>query len=229
MAPPPQITTANAACLQSLSPSLGKGGALTSFGASAGADVAFAHSPLSSGAAPSLVPELIHMDPKATRGPSPPHHNATTPTTADKVRVAPSEGCVRREGPRRRLGRRLEEVTQAVGGGYCRLQMPLSLALGVRGTVAGHRLGALEGGGGGYLPPPFQCRPTCPPLEERRGPGHRRGTGKMPVPCGVCLWPSAPSTGLRSVPYRRCVPHAPPRGAMREGGGGSTWGRSCGG
>ena len=32
--------------------------------------------------------------------------------------------------------------------------MPLRLALGVRGTVAGHRLGALEGGGGGYIPPP---------------------------------------------------------------------------
>ena len=38
-----------------------------------------------------------------------------------------------------------------MGGGYCRLQMPLRLALGVRGTVAGHRLGALEGGGGGQL------------------------------------------------------------------------------
>ena len=33
-----------------------------------------------------------------------------------------------------------------MGGGYCRLQMPLKLALGVRGTVAGHRLGALAGG-----------------------------------------------------------------------------------
>ena len=32
---------------------------------------------------------------------------------------------------------------KAVGGGYCRLQLPLKLALGVRGTVAGHRLGAL--------------------------------------------------------------------------------------
>ena len=42
-----------------------------------------------------------------------------------------------------------EAVRQVVGGGYCRLQMPLRLALGVRGTVAGHRLGALEGGGGG--------------------------------------------------------------------------------
>ena len=54
------------------------------------------------------------------------------------------------EGPHRRpqqpLGRRLEEVAEAVGGGYCRLQMPLKPALGVRGTVAGHRLGALEGG-----------------------------------------------------------------------------------
>ena len=30
--------------------------------------------------------------------------------------------------------RRLEEVAKAVGGGYCRLQMPLKLALAVRGT-----------------------------------------------------------------------------------------------
>ena len=58
--------------------------------------------------------------------------------------------------PQKRLGRRLEEVAKAVGGGYCRLQMPLKLALAVRETVAGHRLGALEGGAGGYLPP-FQC------------------------------------------------------------------------
>ena len=47
--------------------------------------------------------------------------------------------------PQERLGRRLEEVAKAVGGGYCRLRMPLRLALGVRGTVAGRRLGALPG------------------------------------------------------------------------------------
>ena len=39
----------------------------------------------------------------------------------------------------------MEEVAKAVGGGHCRLQMPLRLALAVRETVAGHRLGALEG------------------------------------------------------------------------------------
>ena len=61
------------------------------------------------------------------------------------------QGCIRREGrpPQRRLGGPLEEVAKAVGGGYCRLQMPLRLALAVRETVAGLRLGALEGGGGG--------------------------------------------------------------------------------
>ena len=53
--------------------------------------------------------------------------------------------------PQKRLDRRLEEVAKAVGGGYCRPQMPLKLALGVRETVAGHKLGALEGGAG--LPP----------------------------------------------------------------------------
>ena len=68
------------------------------------------------------------------------------------------QGCIRKERPQRRLGRRLEEVAKAVGGGYCPLQMPLRLALGVRGAVAGHRLGALEGGGGSL--PPFQCIPA---------------------------------------------------------------------
>ena len=49
-------------------------------------------------------------------------------------------------GPQRRLGRQLKEVVEAVGGGYCRLQMPFRLARAARGTVTGHELGALEGG-----------------------------------------------------------------------------------
>ena len=75
--------------------------------------------------------------------------------------------------PQKHVGRRLEAVAKSVGGGYCRLQMPLNLALGARETVAGHRLGGLEGGG--YLPPSdgmshrgvppplFQCIPGCVP------------------------------------------------------------------
>ena len=62
-----------------------------------------------------------------------------------------------RRRPPRRLGRRLEEVAKAAAGGYCRLQMPVKLALGVRGTVAGHRLGALEG----VPPPPFPMHPLA--------------------------------------------------------------------
>ena len=64
------------------------------------------------------------------------------------------------KGPRARSQKqsdgRLEEVAEAVGGGYCRLQMPLKLALAIKETVARHRLGTL--GGGGY-PPSFQCIP----------------------------------------------------------------------
>ena len=83
---------------------------------------------------------MTHWRPKTwTRHPPPPQGCAL-------------EGTRPQRRPQRRLGRRLEEVGQAVGGGYCRLQMPLRLALAVRGTVAGHRLGALEGG---YPPPPF--------------------------------------------------------------------------
>ena len=66
------------------------------------------------------------------------------------------------KGPQRwaqkRLGRRLEGVAEAVGGGYCRLRMPLRPVLVVRETVAGHKLGVLEEGGG--YPPPFQCIPA---------------------------------------------------------------------
>ena len=62
------------------------------------------------------------------------------------------QGCIRREGAPKaapeQLDRRLEEVARAVGGGYCRLQMPLKLAQGVRGTVVGHGLRAPEGWGG---------------------------------------------------------------------------------
>ena len=42
------------------------------------------------------------------------------------------EGKGPQRRPQKRLDRRLEEVAEAVGGGYCRLQMPLKLALAVR-------------------------------------------------------------------------------------------------
>ena len=55
----------------------------------------------------------------------------THPVWGDTV-----EGKGPQRRPRKRVGRRLEEGAEAVGGGYCRLQMPLKLALGVRETVA---------------------------------------------------------------------------------------------
>ena len=42
------------------------------------------------------------------------------------------EGKGPRRRPQQRFHRRLEEVAEAVGGVYCRLQMPLRLALAVR-------------------------------------------------------------------------------------------------
>ena len=67
------------------------------------------------------------------------------------------EGKGRQRRPQERVGRRLEEVAKAVGGGCCRLQMPLALAVAVRETVAGRRLGALEGGGVPPLLPMYPC------------------------------------------------------------------------
>ena len=64
------------------------------------------------------------------------------------------EGKGPQRRPQQRLDGRLEEGPEAVGGGFCRLQLPWKLAFGVRETVTGHRLGALGGGGGGPPPPP---------------------------------------------------------------------------
>ena len=65
--------------------------------------------------------------------------------------------CIRREGASEAAPAAVREAVgggcQSGWGGYCPLQMPLKPALGIRKTVAGHRLGALEGGG--YLPLPL--------------------------------------------------------------------------
>ena len=64
------------------------------------------------------------------------------------------QGCMRREWT---LEAAPEAVRQVVGGGcqsgWGRLLSVTKPALAVRETVAGHRLGALEGGG--YLPLPM--------------------------------------------------------------------------
>ena len=72
--------------------------------------------------------------------PPPPHPQCAVRLTLERpttVGGAPSQGCIRRGGTsggggQMRLDRRLEEVTEAVGGGCCRLQMPFRLALAVR-------------------------------------------------------------------------------------------------
>ena len=93
--------------------------------------------------------------PTVRPAPSFPHPPQTATPPPPSPRDA-QEGKGPQRRPPRRLGRRLKEVAKAVGGGYCRLQIPLKRALGVRETVAGHRLGALEAGGG-VPPPPFLC------------------------------------------------------------------------
>ena len=72
------------------------------------------------------------------------------------------EGKGPQRRPQRRLGRRLEEVAEAVGGGYCRLQMPLKLALGVRETsiVWSNAPPRLQRGGGAGETFRHPSRPT---------------------------------------------------------------------
>ena len=81
-------------------------------------------------------------------------------------------GCIRTEGASevapKRLDRRLEEVAKAVEGGYCRLQMPLKLALGVRRQQLGV----------GWAP----CLPMHPwvggaRVQRQNGPGNTAAKG----------------------------------------------------
>ena len=120
------------------------------------------------------------------------------------------EGTAPGRRPQKRVDRRLEEVAKAVGGGYCRLQMPLSLAPGVKGTVAGHRLGVLEGGGG--LPPPVPMHPWprgCSSAGEAEG---SAGEAKNLVPLPPSPHgESAPAGGHAGAPK-------PPLGRGRDGG-----------
>ena len=109
------------------------------------------------------------------------------------------------KGPQRagqeRLDRRLEEVAKAVWGGYCRLEGPLKPALAGGGKVAGHRLGALEvGGGGGYLPP-FQCI-----TREREGVGGRRRRRREG---GGGREEEGKEAALRTLPAPPCPPRPP--------------------
>ena len=95
----------------------------------------------------------------------------------------------------RQLGRRLEEVAKAVGGGYCRLRMPLQLALGVRETVAGHRLG------GGVLcisRDISTCTKSIALYGRSRSPCLARAAGCVPLQ-GCCLLVSVPPAGCLRV------------------------------
>ena len=135
-------------------------------------------------------------------------------------RTAHKQGCSRREGiPKavrravRQAVRRLEEVAKAVGGGYCRLQMPLKPALRVRVTVAGHRLGALEGV---PAPPPMHPWTQGPP-----GPASSTRTLRPMTARSIPL----PNPGDAHVPRSGPRTKAQREGLWcSQGGGGGTAG-----
>ena len=87
-----------------------------------------------------------------------------------------------------------EAVRQVVGGGYYRLQMPSGLAVAGRETVARHRLGALEGGGGGPRP-----RPTHPWVWSLYKPWKMSGSfSSLSVP-SLMSCPMATRSGTRGA------------------------------
>ena len=143
------------------------------------------------------------------------------------VRWAMPRGTLEGKGPQRRpqqrLGRRLEEVAEAVGDGYCRLHMPLRLALGIGGTVARHRLCANNVGGGG-----FHCVPCHAPraravYEGAYGPVHmgrvhERGSlsrAERTLVCLVELCGATPPPPALPAVYET-GPRGPPDARLRK-------------
>ena len=115
--------------------------------------------------------------------------------------------------------------------------MPLKLALGVRETVAGHRLGALEGGGGRvHSPPPplptHPCPPRPPPSFTHLPSSALR---KRTSSCTASVKQSAGSAVPCTPPQKVCLPHcrtasslgrrgsAPASGAGAAGRWGGGW------
>ena len=128
------------------------------------------------------------------------------------------EGKEPQRRPQKRLGRRLEEVAEAVGGGYCRLQMPLKLSFAVRGTVAGHRLGALEGGG--VTSPLSNASLGAGSLRglrrDSRGHGHGHGHGHLGSLFTQTITNAPTGTGDLNPQYH--WPGGPARGRGRGAG-----------
>ena len=122
------------------------------------------------------------------------------------------EGQGPRRRPQKRVDRRLEEVAKAAGGGYCRLQMPLNLALGVREAVAGYTLGALDRGRGGWHKASV---PDCLPIGLSPlliltlcGPERVLVVSTEPLDdlsCLTTLGVGCPGDGLLPVPLTRCI------------------------
>ena len=120
-----------------------------------------------------LVATVLNLDEHEFAGPAAVHKAGGASRGAGGRHALQGKGPRRR--PRRQLDRRLEEVAKAVGGGYCQLQMPLKLALGVRGTVAGLRLA-----------PPLAMHPLWHPLQ--------RNPARRPAASGLS---STPARGLQ--------------------------------
>ena len=87
--------------------------------------------------------------------------------------------------PQKRLDRGLEDVAKAVGGGYCRLQMPLKLALAVWGRVAG-RWAPWRGGGGHPPPSNASCGGGGDPSPCRRHIRRRSSVLTLGLAMGHC-------------------------------------------
>ena len=136
------------------------------------------------------------------------------------------EGKGPRRRPLRRLDGRLEEAAKAVGGRLLSVTNAIEAALGVRGTVAGHRLGALEGGGGGGLPPlplhPWAPLPRVLPGQGSGTPKDLPSTGTPPAGLALCAAPPVP---LPVIQGHRPQDHKPrpvhPSGVRLWAGGGS--------
>ena len=115
----------------------------------------------------------------------PQHRRTASPCGGSRRRRASNrdalEGNAPQRRPQKRLDRRLEEVAKAVGGGYCRLNMPFKLVLAVMG--APHRRAALTRCSTILTAPPHQatCGRRCTTCSTRCTPQWPSACCRLPL------------------------------------------------
>ena len=101
--------------------------------------------------------------------------------------------------PQQRLGRRLDEANEAVGGRLLSVSNAVEPGTWRQGDSGWAQAGRPGGGGGAYLPPAFQCIRACPRRSGSVGGARQTVEHRGPLACGLGRGRAWPPPGVAWV------------------------------